>query len=73
MSLRNGNVSFNAGTFAPKKYAQYTVEYTATPSGGYISTYRYYGTVDDTSTLMAALEIEFDSEGRDIRGNLLEI
>lgn len=71
MSVRNATVSLNAGTFAPKKYAQYTVTYADLGGGAYTATYRYYGTPDDVSTLMGTVEIEYDTEGRDIRGELL--
>lgn len=72
MSIRTGGASFNAGTLAPKKYEQFTVEYTDLSGGGYIATYRYYGRTGDLDTLMATLEIEYDESGRDIRGNLVE-
>jgi hydrogenase maturation factor HypE len=66
---RTSGVSFNAGTFAPKKYNKYTVVYTAVGSGGaYISTYTYFGTND---VVLAVVEIEFNDSGQDIRGELI--
>lgn len=73
MSVRGSNSSLNAGTFSPKKYNQYTVTYADLGGGAYTATYRYYGTPDDTNTLLATVEIEYDTEGRDIRGELLDV
>jgi hypothetical protein len=68
MSIRNAGSTFNAGTFAPKKYDRYTVEYADTPEGGYTATYRYYG--GTAGALMGTVTLTFDSQGRDIEGVL---
>ena len=66
MSNRNAGPSFNAGTFAPKKYDRFTVEYADTMDGGYTATYRYYG----NDALMGTVILTYDSQGRDIAGVL---
>ena len=65
MSDRTAGISFNSGTLAPKKYSKYLVTYSV---DGLTATYKYYS---DNNVLMATVEIECDSCGREIRGELL--
>jgi len=66
-NVRTGGVSFNAGTFAPKKYVKFTVEYLDLEEG-HQATYTYFGPND---VQLSQVKLTFDAEGRDIQGELL--
>ncbi len=67
-NVRTNSISFNAGTFAPKKYVKYTVEYVDLAEG-YTATYTYYGSND---VALARVRLTFDGQGRDTQGELLD-